>query len=162
MAPSARMTIKLTVPLNDLTPFDVVSPIEAGEHHARGCALARELVRHVASHHRKPSSPEPGRRMIGHLDHHDAANDDQLLLGGVGMPRHHASGGAFRIHVDGPVKGSPVSSADARHATSRSGANGTDPKGFTVPVIASSAPPPPPVRHPSAAAARNILFIVVL
>ena len=87
------MMIKLTVPLNDLTPFDVVSPIEAGEHHARGCALARELVRHVASHHRKPSSPEPGRRMIGHLDHHDAANDDQLLLGGVGMPRHDASGG---------------------------------------------------------------------
>jgi hypothetical protein len=71
-------------------------------------------------------------------------------------------GGAFRIHVDGPVTGSPVSSADGRHATSRSGANGTDPKGFTVPVIASSARTPPPVRHPSAAAARNILFIVVL
>src|SRR3984893_4756488 len=71
-------------------------------------------------------------------------------------------GRALRIHVDGPVKGSPVSSADARHATSRSGANGTDPKGFTVLVIASSATTPPPVTHPRAAAARNVLFIVVL
>src|SRR6478672_5883650 len=70
-------------------------------------------------------------------------------------------GGAFRIHVDGPVKGSPVSSADARHVTSRSGANGTDPKGFTVPVIASSARTPPPVRHPTVAAAKKNLFIGV-
>jgi hypothetical protein len=71
-------------------------------------------------------------------------------------------GRAFRIHVDGPVKGSPVSSADARHATSRSGANGTDPKGFTVPVMANSAKTPPPLKHHSAAVERKILTIVVI
>src|SRR5258705_11324984 len=107
IAPTARMTIKLTVPLNDLTPFDVVSPIEAGEHHARGCALARELVRHVASHHRKPSWPEPGRRMIGHLRHHSAANDDQLLLGGAGMPRHNATGGCLQDRHRRALHGCP-------------------------------------------------------
>src|SRR5690349_19518027 len=129
----------------------VVSPIESDEHHARGRALARELVRHLGSHHGKSSWPEPGRRMIGHLSQHGATNDNQLLLGRVGMPGHDASGARLQDpRRRGPVNGSPVSSADARHATSRSGANGTDPKGFTVPVMANSAKTPPPLKHHNA------------
>jgi hypothetical protein len=118
IAPTVRTMIKSTVPSNRLTPFDVISPIEAGEHHARRCTLARELVRHVASHHGKPSWPEPGRRMIGHLHHHDAANDDQLLLGGVRMPRYEAPRGCSGSTSTGP-SGGPRSRAPMRNTPRR-------------------------------------------
>src|SRR5258708_25187360 len=48
-------------------------------------------------------------------------------------------GGAFKINVEGPAVGSPVSMADDRHFTSLSGENCTDPRGFTVPVAEPSA-----------------------
>src|ERR1700736_2854874 len=58
--------------------------------------------------------------------------------------RHPAGG--FRIHVEGPVLGSPVSSADDRHFTSPSGENCTDRNGFMVPAAAPSVTAAPPVK----------------
>src|SRR3954462_7149402 len=46
---------------------------------------------------------------------------------------------AFRINVECPVAGSPVSTADDRHLTSVSRANRTDASGLIAPVTASSA-----------------------
>src|SRR3954452_2593753 len=46
---------------------------------------------------------------------------------------------AFRINVERPVAGSPVSTADDRHLTSVSGANRTVESGLMAPVAVSSA-----------------------
>ena len=89
-------------------------------------------MRHVAWHHGEPAWPEPCRRMIGHLGQDGAADDDQLLFSSMRMPRDTHSGGAFKIHVEGPAFGSPVSSADDRHFTSLSGENCTDRSGITM------------------------------
>src|ERR1700732_5374311 len=48
-------------------------------------------------------------------------------------------GGAFRIKVERPVVGSPVSTADNRHFTSLSGENFTDKSGLMLPVAVFSA-----------------------
>src|SRR6266404_631905 len=48
-------------------------------------------------------------------------------------------GDAFKISVERPVVGSPVSIADDRHCTSLSGKNFTDERGLMVPVAVSSA-----------------------
>ena len=84
--------------------------------------------------------------MIGHLGQDGAANDDQLLLGRVEMPRNHASGGGLQDKSERPVVGSPVSSADNRHSTSLSRENFTDKRGFMVPVAVSSARAAPPIK----------------
>src|SRR4029077_8568329 len=47
--------------------------------------------------------------------------------------------GAFRIKVDGPVAGLPVSMAEDRHLTSLSGRNCTDESGASLPIAGSCA-----------------------
>lgn len=79
-----------------LTPENVVRLIERHKHQTRGPALACELVGHVASHHGKPARPKPRRGMISHLGQHAAADDNQLLFGGVPVPGNHASGRRFQ------------------------------------------------------------------
>src|SRR5882757_7404493 len=61
------------------------------------------------------------------------------------------------MKVDGPVVGSPVSSADNRHFTSLSGENFTDERGLRVPVAASSASAAPPTRTARHAASVQIV-----
>src|ERR1700719_4355468 len=48
-------------------------------------------------------------------------------------------GDAFKIKVERPAVGSPVSTADNRHFTSLSGENFTDKSGLMVPVAVTSA-----------------------
>jgi hypothetical protein len=48
-------------------------------------------------------------------------------------------GDAFKIKVERPVFGLPVSTADNRHFTSLSGENVTEERGLMVPVVVSSA-----------------------
>jgi len=43
-------------------------------------------------HDGKPTWPEPCGPVIRHLGQDGAVDDDQLLLGGMEMPRYHASG----------------------------------------------------------------------
>src|SRR5882757_770568 len=61
------------------------------------------------------------------------------------------------MKVDGPVVGSPVSSADNRHFTSLSGENFTDERGLSVPVAASSARAAPLMRTARHAAGVQIV-----
>src|ERR1700732_3979777 len=55
-------------------------------------------------------------------------------------------GDAFKIKVERPVVGSPVSIADNRHFTSLSRENFTDKRGLMVPVVASSARAAPAMK----------------
>jgi hypothetical protein len=88
----SRLAGKLTA----LSPVNVISVIEGDDHHTREIALAGELMRHVARHHRESAWPKPRGRMIGHLGQNCAANDDQLLFGGMEMLRNHASWGCLQ------------------------------------------------------------------
>src|ERR1700730_4035178 len=54
--------------------------------------------------------------------------------------------GAFRINVEGPVAGLPVSMAEDRHLTSLSGRNCTDESGASVPIAGPWARAAPAVR----------------
>jgi hypothetical protein len=135
----SHKSISGSVQLTALSPVNVISPIEGDDHHARRLALAGELMWHVAPHHGKSACPEPRRWMAGHLGQDRATNDNELLFGCMVVPRHDASGGAFKIKVEGPLVGSPVSSAEDRHFTSLSGKNRTDERDLIVPIAASSA-----------------------
>src|SRR5437899_7951072 len=54
--------------------------------------------------------------------------------------------GAFRIKVDGPVAGLPVSMAEDRHLTSLSARNCTDGSGANLPIAGPWARATPPAK----------------
>src|SRR6266852_3231864 len=66
-------------------------------------------------------------------------------------------GDAFKIKVERPVVGSPVSSADNRHFTSLSGENFTDKRGLMVPLAVSSARAAPLMKTASHAASVQLV-----
>ena len=85
--------------------------------------------------------------MTGHLGQDPPTNDNELLFGRMVVPRHHASGVAFKMKVEGPLVGSPVSSAEDRHFTSLSGENRTDERDLIVPIAAASATAGPVMKR---------------
>jgi hypothetical protein len=68
-------------------PEDVVLAVEGYKHQALRFGPARELVRRFARHHGKSAGAKSARRHPLHFRLDASLNDDELLFGGVVVPR---------------------------------------------------------------------------